>query len=104
MHEFRVRTSPGYGDLRIRCLSKPLGDRNLKRHFSPALASAPSSEPPLGDPGGTRSWRWGRRLASSLPRAAAMWAGDLASAGERRAAGHEEAAGRKALGTAPNAL
>jgi hypothetical protein len=30
--------------------------------------------------------------------AATMWAGDLASAGERRAAGHEEAAGRKALG------
>ena len=60
-------------------------------------AGAPSPETPLGDSGGTRSWRWGRRLASSSPRAAARWAGDLASAGERRAAGHEEAAGRKAL-------
>jgi hypothetical protein len=39
------------------CASARLGDRNLKRHFSPALAGAPSPATSSGDPGGTRSWR-----------------------------------------------
>jgi hypothetical protein len=72
-------------------------ERHFQRHFRTALAGAPSPETPLGDPGSTRSQYW-RRLAVFTPRGATMWADDCASAGERHAAGHEEAAGRKALG------
>lgn len=44
-------------------------NKNFKRYFNAALGGAPSPEPLLGDPGVTRSQRWGRRLASSSPRA-----------------------------------
>src|SRR5687768_9889745 len=41
-----------------------LGNRYVKRHVSTALAGAPSPDTPLGEPGGTHSRCWRRRLAS----------------------------------------
>jgi hypothetical protein len=51
-------------------MAAPAENKTFKRHFSTALAGAPSPEPLLTDPGGTPSRHW---VSSSSRAAARSW-------------------------------